>query len=53
MEGTEVFVTSVPSLDGNMLWEIALNGGHTVVVLNESHEFYKRFYLSVGTSPAL
>jgi hypothetical protein len=53
VEGTEIFVTSVHALDGKMLWEVAVNGGHTAVVLNESHEFYKRFYLSGVTSPAL
>ena len=26
---------------------------HTVVVLNEGHEFYRRFYLSSEVSPVL
>jgi len=35
-----------------MLWHIDMSDEkHTVVVLNESHEFYKRYYLYTEITP--
>ena len=54
VEGTDVYVTTVSSIAGDMLWEIDISESErTVVVLNESHEFYRRFYLSTDITPVL
>ena len=54
VEGTDVYVTTVSSIAGDMLWDIDVSEDErTVVVLNESHEFYRRFYLSNDTNPAI
>ncbi len=54
VEGTDVYVTTVSSIAGDMLWEIDISASErTVVVLNESHEFYRRFYLSNDITPVL
>lgn len=54
VEGTDVYVTTVSSIAGDMLWEIDISASErTVVVLNESHEFYRRFYLSTDITPVL
>jgi hypothetical protein len=37
-------VISVPSIDGNALWEPALADGKHAVYINESHPFYKKIY---------
>lgn len=52
VEGTDVFVTTSSSLADGMLWDIHISDeDQTVVILNENHEFYKRFYMSVEISP--
>ena len=52
--GTDILVTTVASLEGGMLWKINMTeDDQTVVVLNEGHEFYRRFYLSTEASPVL
>jgi len=44
----------VSSIEGGMLWEIDISPEQqVVVVLNESHEFYYRFYHSKGITPVL
>lgn len=54
VEGTDIYVTTISSLEGDMLWQIDISDtNQTVVVLNESHEFYRRFYLSKEISPIL
>lgn len=52
VEGTDVYVTTTSSLEGDMLWHIDMTDKkQIVVVLNDSHEFYKRFYLSTEITP--
>lgn len=52
--GTNVFVTTVSSVEGGMLWEIDITEDeNTVVILNEEHEFYRRFYQSREITPVL
>ena len=52
--GTNVFVTTVSSIEGGMLWEIDITEDeNTVVILNEEHEFYRRFYQSSEITPVL
>jgi hypothetical protein len=52
--GTNVFVTTVSSIEGGMLWEIDISEEeNTVVILNEEHEFYRRFYQSKEITPVL
>jgi len=52
--GTDIYVTTVSSIEGGMLWQIDMSEDErTVVVLNENHEFYRRFYLSTEVSPVL
>lgn len=54
VHGTNVFVTTSPSLEGGMLWEIDITEDNsTVVILNEEHEFYRRFYQSTEITPVL
>lgn len=54
VQGTDVLVTTCQSLDGGMLWEIDISEDKsTVVVLNEEHEFYRRFYQSTEITPVL
>jgi hypothetical protein len=54
VHGTNVFVTTTPSIEGGMLWQIDITeDNHTVVILNEEHEFYKRFYQSTEITPVL
>lgn len=54
VEGTDIIVATVPSIDGGMLWDIDIAPNEqVVVVLNESHEFYHRFYQSKGVTPIL
>ncbi len=54
VHGTNVFVTTSPSLEGGMLWEIDITEDNsTVVILNEEHEFYRRFYQSSEITPVL
>lgn len=54
VEGTDIFVATVSTIDGGMLWQIdMMENGSTVVVLNESHEFYRRFYLSPEVTPII
>ena len=54
VHGTNVFVTTSPSLEGGMLWEIDITEDKsTVVILNEEHEFYRRFYQSTEITPVL
>ena len=43
---------TVESIEGNLLWKIDVDDqGRTILQLNESHEFYNRFYNSKGVSP--
>ncbi len=54
VHGTNVFVTTTPSIEGGMLWQIDITeDNNTVVILNEEHEFYKRFYQSTEITPVL
>jgi hypothetical protein len=54
VHGTDVLVTTSQSLQGDMLWEIDIaEDKSTVVVLNEGHEFYRRFYQSTEITPVL
>ncbi|MDB4191590.1 ATP-binding protein [Amylibacter sp.] len=47
VSGTDVYVMTVPSLEGNLLWNIDIDiDGRTILQLNENHEFYKRYYNS-------
>lgn len=46
-EGTDVVVHAEESLDHGVLWSYFINKSQKHgVLLNESHEFYRRFYLS-------
>lgn len=52
--GTDIYVTTSSNLKGDMLWDISVSEeGRTYVILNESHEFYQRFYKSNGINPVL
>lgn len=54
VDDTGVYVTTVPSIEGGMLWDIDITEDkRPVVVLNEGHEFYRRFYLSEDVTPVL
>ena len=47
-----VYVITVPSIEGDMLWDIDITeDNRPVVVLNEGHEFYRRFYLRSDVTP--
>lgn len=39
-----VTIIPVDSLPGDALWEGTLNNGHHAVMLNQSHDFYKKVY---------
>jgi hypothetical protein len=50
-EGTDVVVQAEKSLDHGVLWGYFINKSQKHgVLLNESHEFYRRFYLSSKVS---
>jgi len=52
--GTEIFVCTIEHIEGNLLWDIGLNdSGKLTVILNESHEFYRRYYRSLGVNEIL
>ena len=54
VHGTDVLVTTCQTLEGDMLWEIDISPDNsTIVILNESHEFYRRFYQSTEITPVL
>ena len=51
--GTDVLVATTDSLENGMLWEIDFtDDNRTVVILNENHDFYRRFYLSSSVGQA-
>ena len=54
VEGTAIFVSTRADTESAPLWDIAFNSDkQPVVVLNENHEFYKRFYRSTEINPML
>jgi hypothetical protein len=54
VHGTDVLVTTSQSLEGGVLWAIDITEeSSTVVILNEEHEFYRRFYQSTEITPVL
>jgi len=51
---TDIFVTTRTDTESAPLWDVAFNRDKKpVVVLNENHEFYKRFYRSSEINPML
>lgn len=54
VKGTDIFVTTKMDTESAPLWDVAFNGDQRpVVVLNENHEFYRRFYRSSEINPIL
>lgn len=54
VDGTEVSVQVRDTLKDGGLWEYGINeDGEICVLLNESHEFYKRFYSANASNPVL
>ncbi len=54
LEGTEVAIQVVDSLDDGTLWTYAIDEeGATCVLLNSSHVFYQKFYLQNQDNPVL
>ena len=44
-EDSKMYVLNATTLDGNILWSCESDEqGNTIVILNQEHEFYKRFY---------
>ncbi|MDA7440717.1 ATP-binding protein [Candidatus Pseudothioglobus singularis] len=44
-EGSKMYVLNAATLDGNILWSSESDElGNTIVILNQEHEFYRRFY---------
>ena len=40
-----MYVLNASTLDGNILWSCESDEqGNTIVILNQEHEFYRRFY---------
>ena len=47
-------MTSSSSLEGDILWSFDVTSeGEPIVILNETHDFYEKFYKSDGISPIL
>jgi len=54
VEGTEISVKPVDMLRDGCLWEYGIDeDGEICVLLNESHEFYKKFYSQNFDNPVL
>ncbi|NCO02575.1 MAG: ATP-binding protein [Alphaproteobacteria bacterium] len=54
VEGTDISVQVCESLTDGCLWEYGINEeGDVCVLLNESHEFYKKFYTPNFNNPVL
>jgi len=54
VKGTDIFVSTRTDTESAPLWDVGFNSDQRpVVVLNENHDFYRRFYRSTEINPIL